>query len=85
MLCNTCHPWVHSHPVLARGSGWIVSRYEAEPGAIPFLRANDLWVMPRCDGSELLASAGSLGEAIEEFGEMTEVEAEVYNFTQEQP
>lgn len=34
LLCSTCHNWVHANPFLARGQGWIVSRY-ADPRTIP--------------------------------------------------
>jgi hypothetical protein len=36
-LCNTCHVWVHQHPVEARDGGWIVSAYEEQPGDVGIL------------------------------------------------
>lgn len=34
-LCAPDHRWVHSHPMLARNEGFIVSRLVAVPSAIP--------------------------------------------------
>lgn len=34
-LCVTCHTWVHGNPFLARQTGYIVSRHQAEPATVP--------------------------------------------------
>lgn len=34
-LCPTCHVWVHAHPFVAKGDGWIVSRNQPNPTAVP--------------------------------------------------
>lgn len=34
-LCMTCHQWVHAHPLMARLSGWIVSRHAERPQEFP--------------------------------------------------
>lgn len=36
-LCTTCHSWVHAQPLLARNTGFIVSRYCNEPSNIPIV------------------------------------------------
>lgn len=36
-LCPTCHRWVHDHPVQARETGFIVSKFVTEPGSIPIV------------------------------------------------
>lgn len=33
-LCPTCHTWVHANPLMARQTGFIVSRH-AEPYEVP--------------------------------------------------
>jgi hypothetical protein len=41
MLCGSgttgCHGWVHAHPALARGEGWLCSRYGLAPEETPVL------------------------------------------------
>jgi hypothetical protein len=34
-LCATCHQQVHHAPEQAQQSGFIVSRFETEPGTVP--------------------------------------------------
>jgi len=34
-LCPTCHRWVHAYPTEAMGGGFIVSRWEKQPGTVP--------------------------------------------------
>lgn len=36
-ICEPCHSWVHSHPLVARENGWIVSAYNT-PDTAPMLR-----------------------------------------------
>ena len=36
-LCPTCHEWAHGHPFEARGSGWIVTKFNEEPSKVPTL------------------------------------------------
>lgn len=54
-LCGSgsmgCHGWVHSHPLLARQQGWIVSRYMAEPSMVPVMsRVHGGVVLLDCEG-----------------------------------
>lgn len=35
LLCGTCHRWVHAHPVEARATGFIVSKFTSEPATVP--------------------------------------------------
>jgi hypothetical protein len=37
-LCSACHTWVHANPLLARLSGWIVSRH-SNPCTVPVVAA----------------------------------------------
>lgn len=39
-MCRDCHGWVHSHPTLARESGWIVSRDVADPSTVPVVHGS---------------------------------------------
>jgi hypothetical protein len=36
-LHQKCHRWVHAHPFQAKGVGFIVSRYQPEPGTVPMV------------------------------------------------
>jgi len=31
LLCGTCHTWVHAHPVEARDTGYMISKFEQHP------------------------------------------------------
>lgn len=48
-LCRTCHSWVHANPMLARGQGFIVSRYRI-PSEEPFKHWSLGWVIPTDNG-----------------------------------
>lgn len=50
VLCATCHRWVHSHPLIARIMGWIVSRAVRAPGTVPVSTQQHGWVLLSCDG-----------------------------------
>lgn len=47
ILCRVCHPWVHAHPDIARGEGWIVSAAsEVDPADVPVRRSDGyLWLL----------------------------------------
>jgi 5-methylcytosine-specific restriction protein A len=49
LLCGTCHRWVHAHPLLARISGWIVSRHTALPGDVAAVSHRGSLFL-KCDG-----------------------------------
>lgn len=49
LLCRHCHSLTHDQPAESRQSGWIVSRYEAEPGEVSVLRADGVWVFLACE------------------------------------
>lgn len=34
-LCKTDHDFAHSHPLEARASGWIVSKFISDPSSVP--------------------------------------------------
>jgi hypothetical protein len=44
LLCRTCHSWVHKHPFEARASGYIVSRWCADPGTVPVRSFTGQWL-----------------------------------------
>ena len=48
-LCQTCHDWVHAHPLEAKTDGWIVRRWE-DPQSVPILAYYGKWIQPDCDG-----------------------------------
>lgn len=49
-LCPTDHAWVHANPLLARQSGFIVSRY-ADPSEVPINHVLFGWVRLTTDGA----------------------------------
>lgn len=57
-LCRGCHAWVHEHPAISRGKGWIVPQSAARPERTCVLRLRDQdqaglsrdWWYPTCDG-----------------------------------
>lgn len=51
LLCRTCHRWAHAHPALAVKTGFIVSSYENDPGAVPVVNSRGVTVTLRCDGT----------------------------------
>jgi|SRR6478735_2562965 len=59
ILCGSgttlCHGWVHAHPAEARGSGWIVSRFIADPATEPVWTIRHGWVLLDHDGHFTLA------------------------------
>lgn len=48
-LCADCHSWCHHNPTEAKASGWIVSRYVAEPGSVPVHHGVWGWVLLECN------------------------------------
>ena len=57
LLCNTCHVWAHSHPVMARGQGYIVSRHCSNPGGVVVKAWFGLIVLD-CEGDYSYARTG---------------------------
>lgn len=49
-LCHTCHQvWAHHQPAAAMAEGFMVSRFEAEPGKVP-VKSWYGWIYLLCDG-----------------------------------
>lgn len=34
LLCKTCHDWAHAEPLGAMETGFVVSRYQSQPGLV---------------------------------------------------
>lgn len=60
-LCDACHAWLHQHPAYAREKGFIVSRHEPTPSAVPIHTFHGL-VVHTCDGT---AEPFQVGKIIE--------------------
>ncbi len=65
-LDSGCHSWLHAHPFEARAVGLIVSRY-AIPTEVPFLRYDNTWILPDCNGFYRMADAVDIEDAVEKF------------------
>ena len=50
--CSVDHSWMHKNPKAARSLGLHLSRYEAEPWALP-VRTTVGWVLLDCEGGYL--------------------------------
>lgn len=49
-LCAACHQWVHANPLMARLTGFIVSRHQKEPGTVPVTCVVRGQILLTCDG-----------------------------------
>ena len=66
-----CHGYVHARPLVARGTGLIVSKFVTAPSLTPF-RSGLAWVFPDCEGGATRVTAADMAEAIELFNQQGE-------------
>lgn len=53
-------------PVSSRLTGWIVSRFKAEPSTVPF-QAPTGWCLPDCEGGTRWTAADDMAAAVAAF------------------
>lgn len=65
-LCPVCHADVHAEKAQAAQDGYVVSRYQAEPGTVPF-KTPWGWAMVDCHGGAKWVTADNMSDAVSKF------------------